>query len=283
MESTIDVSAVTGFLNMLTLDKVFSAVIIFLIGLLITKIILRILRGIFKRSDYLDERLEKFILTGVRTVLLIVTLIIVAQSLGIPTTSLVALLSVGALAVSLAVQGMLSNVAGGMTLLTSRIIGLNDLVEVAGVTGTVTEIGLLYTKLQTADGQTVMLPNASISGEKIVNYTTLGRRRVVLSIGASYDAAVSDVREALLEAAAQIGDVHEEPAPYVVVSAYLDSAIEYTIYLWCNWDAYTTVRQTLNERAKEALDRRGIEIPYNHLNVHIMNDSSVKIRTETAQ
>lgn len=280
MDSTIDVSAVTKFLNMLTLDKVLSAVIILLVGLLIIKIITRLLRGIFKRSDYLDERLEKFIVTSVRTILLVVTLIMVAQSLGIPTTSLVALLSVGALAVSLAVQGMLSNVAGGMTLLTSRIINLNDLVEVAGVTGTVSEIGLLYTKLTTADGQTVMLPNSSISGEKIVNYTTQGRRRVVLSIGASYDAAISDVRAALLEAVAQTDGVHDEPAPKVVLNAYLDSAIEYTIYLWCNWDAYSSVRQQLNEHVKESFDRHGIDIPYNHLNVHILNDSSMRVHTE---
>ena len=274
--SGVDSGAVDKFLNMLTVEKILSSLLLLILCIVIIKISMRIIKRVMKHTP-LDKRLEKFILTSLRVVMYVVTVIIVAQTLGIPSTSLVALLSVGALAVSLAVQGMLSNVAGGMMLLTSRPISLGDYVEVAGVTGYVDEVGMLYTKLHTDDGQMIMLPNSSISNERITNFTTLGRRRIVLSIGTSYDAAVEDVRAALLEAAANVPELLDDPAPEVCVNAYLDSAIEFHIYAWCPWNIYRPTRQKLNETVKAALDQRGIEIPYNHLNVHIMQDSCMTV------
>ena len=277
---TIDTGALNKFFDMLTVEKIIYSILILLVCLLVIKITLKILRRFFDRTDYLDARLEKFIVTAIRTILLLITVIIVAQNLGVPMTSLVALLSVGALAVSLAVQGMLSNVAGGMMLLTSRIISIDDLVEVAGVTGTVSEVGVLYTKLRTADGQLIMLPNSSISTEKITNYSTLGQRRITILIGASYDAAAADVRKALLEAAEGIEGILPDPAPVVYVNAYQESCIEYALYAWANVADYWNARCALNEAAKTALDNYQIEIPYNHLNVHILNDSTLKVQQE---
>ena len=207
----VDLSSLSKLLGHLTLESVLSSLLTLLVCLIVIKILSRLLQRILRRTQ-LDERLQKFLLSGLRILGYIVTVIIVAQSLGIPSTSLVALLSVASLAVSLAVQGLLSNVAGGMMLLTSRPISLGDYVEVAGVTGYVDEIGMVYTKLHTDDGQVIMLPNSSISGERITNYSTLGRRRIVLSIGVSYDAAVPEVRTALLEAAASIETLLDDPA-----------------------------------------------------------------------
>ena len=214
----VDLSSLSKLLGHLTLESVLSSLLTLLVCLIVIKILSRLLQRILRRTQ-LDERLQKFLLSGLRILGYIVTVIIVAQSLGIPSTSLVALLSVASLAVSLAVQGLLSNVAGGMMLLTSRPISLGDYVEVAGVTGYVDEIGMVYTKLHTDDGQVIMLPNSSISGERITNYSTLGRRRIVLSIGVSYDAAVPEVRTALLEAAASIETLLDDPAPVVYVTA----------------------------------------------------------------
>ena len=260
-------------LGHLTLESVLSSLLTLLVCLIVIKILSRLLQRILRRTQ-LDERLQKFLLSGLRILGYIVTVIIVAQSLGIPSTSLVALLSVASLAVSLAVQGLLSNVAGGMMLLTSRPISLGDYVEVAGVTGYVDEIGMVYTKLHTDDGQVIMLPNSSISGERITNYSTLGRRRIVLSIGVSYDAAVPEVRTALLEAAASIETLLDDPAPVVYVTAYQESCIEYTIYCWCVWDVFLSTKLKLNEAVKRALDQHHIEIPYNYLNVRILDGSA---------
>ena len=119
-----------------------------------------------------------------------------------------------------------------------------------------------------------MLPNSSISGERITNYSTLGRRRIVLSIGVSYDAAVPEVRTALLEAAASIETLLDDPAPVVYVTAYQESCIEYTIYCWCVWDVFLSTKLKLNEAVKRALDQHHIEIPYNYLNVRILDGSA---------
>lgn len=275
----VDFSTLSKILGNLTWEDIISSLVTLLVCLIIIKIITRITRRAVSHTQ-MDDRLQKLLLTALRALLYIVTIIIVAQSLGVPSTSLVALLSVASLAVSLAVQGMLANVAGGMTLLTSRPISLGDYVEVAGVTGTVDEIGLVYTKLHTDDGQAIMLPNSSISSERITNYTTLGRRRIVLPIGVSYDAAVDDVRKALLEAVASVETVLQDPVPTVYVTAYQESCIEYTIYCWCEWNIFLKTKMTLNEALKTTLDKYGIEIPYNHLNVHIMQDSSVSVRQE---
>ena len=273
---SIDANAVNKFLGKLTIENICSSLLILIICIILIKLVTRLLRRILKHTP-LDDRLKKFLLTGVRVVLYVITVIIVAQSLGVPTTSLIALMSVGALAVSLAVQGMLSNVAGGMMLLTSRPITLGDYVEVAGVSGFVNEIGILYTKLDGIDGESIMIPNSSISGERITNYTALGRRRIALSIGASYDAAIEDVRKALNDAIAHTDGLLKEPTSEVRVNAYLDSAVEYHVYAWCPAENYRVLRQVLTEEVKIAFDQYGIEIPYNHLNVHIMNDSTLRV------
>lgn len=275
---SIDLSFLDGALSGITLHGIVSAVI----NLVICLIVIRILTSLARRAirhTQLDDRLQRFFMTGLRTLLYVVTVIIVAQSLGIPSSSLIALLGVASLAISLAIQGMLSNLAGGIMLLTSRPIVLGDLAEIAGVTGVVDEIGLMYTKLHTADGQIIMLPNSSISSEKITNYTTLGQRRITVTVGASYDAPTADVRAALLEAAANTEHLLSDPAPAAYVNAYLDSSIEYVLYAWSTADDYWVTHFILTEAVKTSFDRHGIEIPYNHLNVHIMNDGSLQTRT----
>lgn len=275
----IDLSSLGKTLGKLTIENILSSIVVLCICLIVIKLVTRLIQRVMQRTQ-IDDRLQKFLLGGLRILGYIVTVIIVAQSLGIPSTSLVALLSVASLAVSLAIQGMLSNVAGGMMLLTSRPISLGDFVEVAGVTGYVDEIGVVYTKLHTDDGQTIMLPNSSISSERITNYSTMGRRRIVLPIGVSYDAPVAEVRKALLEAVDSVDLVYKDPAPIIYVNAYQESCIEYAIYCWCNWNGFNNTKLTLNEALKTALDKHGIEIPYNHLNVHILRDSTLEVRQE---
>ena len=271
----IDLSGLPDILGDLTLESIASAAVTLLVCLIVIRILLRIVRRALRHTQ-IDERLQKFLLTGLKALMYIVTVIIVAQSLGVPSSSLVALLGVASLAVSLAIQGMLSNLAGGIMLMTSRPISLGDLAEIAGVTGNVEEIGLMYTKLRTADGQIVMLPNSSISAEKIINYTTLGRRRITVRVGASYNAAVNDVRAALLDAAQRTEHLLSDPAPTAYVESYGDSAVNYVLYAWATADDYWETHFLLAEAVKDAFDRVGIEIPYNHLNVHILPENAAR-------
>ena len=152
-------------------------------------------------------------LAGVKLILYIVTVLIVAESLNIPMTSLVALLSVGSLGVTLAAEDILGNVAGGLVILSSHPFSIGDYVEVSGVSGTVHEISLNHTKLVTPDGHLVMLPNKELASSQMTNYTVLGRRRVVQKVTASYDAPTETVKAACRRALEHDGQPAGGPGP----------------------------------------------------------------------
>src|SRR5699024_7226499 len=176
--------------------------------------------------------------------LYVLTVLIVADSLGIAVTSLIALLSVFGLAISLAAQDVLSNVAGGLVILFSRPFTLGDYVATDDGEGTVSEISLTHTKLDTYDGLRVMLPNSKLVDGKIINYTTRGIRRVDHGVSASYDDGTEAVRAACLRAVERTAGVLPDPAPQVVLSAYGESAITYRVRFWAKtedyWDAYNS-------------------------------------------
>ena len=185
-------------------------------------------------------------------------------------TSLVAVLGVIGLAVSLAIQGTLSNLAGGIQVLVSKPFKAGDFVEAGGVSGTVKEVGLAYTKLSTIDNKVISVPNGQISSEKIINYTTAEQRRVDLKFNTSYD----DKPEQVIAAIKAVVGAHPKalftPEPFVRVSAYQDSSIEYTVRVWCATEDYWDLYFDLLEQVKAAFDQAGIEIPYGHLNVHLL-------------
>lgn len=218
-------------------------------------------------------------LIAVRLVLWVVTVLITADQLGIPVTSLVALLSVLSLAVSLAVQNVLANVAGGLVLLVTKPFAVGDYVDTPCGAGTVKDLTLTYTYLDTPDGLRIAAPNSSISAGKITNYTALGTRRIEHAVSASYDAPVQTVRQALLDAVARTPGLLDKPAPEVYVNAYGESGIEYVVRAWARTDDYWPAYYALLEGIKTAFDQRSVEVPYNHLNVHIVDP--VRVERET--
>ena len=266
---SFDFSKLLDSLKYFTLEKALSALAILVVCLLVVKILTRLVVKVLGRTK-LDPRLSKYVLAALKGVLYILTILIVAQSLGIPTTSLVALFSVLSLAVSLAVQDVLGNVAGGLVILFSKPFQIGDYVETDAVGGTVAEIDLIHTKLDTPNGQRVLMPNRTMADSKITNYTQLGTRRVDIAVTASYDDAVQAVRSACLKAVEATPSVLTEPKPQVVVTNYGESAIEYHVRCWSGVDTYWDVYNTLMENIKAAFDRDGITMTYNHLNVHIM-------------
>ena len=246
---------------------VLKTVIIAVVGILIIRIVMKIVGKMLEKSR-MEKAAYSLIRTLAKTVMWVLLALILAASLGIDVTGIVALASVATLAVSLALQNLLGNVIGGFTLLYTHPFGSGDYVEIAGQSGTVMEVGIAYTKLTTPDNKVVSIPNSAVVAAQIVNYTVSGSRRVDISISAAYSAPVEKVEQALREAAAVEG-VMDEPAPFVSVTGYGDSAIQYIIRVWTKTDDYWTVHGAITHRIKEVFDASGIEMTYPHLNVHL--------------
>lgn len=265
------IQTVTGFFSDLNLQKVITIVLLFVGCMVVMKVILKVTDRAFLRLE-LEKSLHTFIHAALRVILWLITLCIVLDYIGVPMTSLVAVLGVIGLAVSLAIQGTLSNLAGGIQVLVSKPFKAGDYVEAGGVSGTVKEVGLAYTKLTTIDNKVISVPNGQISSEKIINYTTAQQRRVDLKFDASYD----DDTDKVVAVIKEVINAHPKalftPEPFVRVSAYKDSSIEYVLRVWCATEDYWDLYYDLLEQVKKAFDRAGIEIPYGHLNVHLIRE-----------
>ena len=254
-------------LGTFALGKLLPAVIIAAVGLVCIHVVLKVLKAALKKSR-LEKTAHSLIRSVAKVVLLILLGLIVASSVGIDVTGIVALASVLSLAVSLAVQDALTNLIGGFTLLNTKPFVAGDYVEIAGQSGTVNEVGLAYTKLNTSDNKMVSIPNSAVVAAEIVNYSTTGTRRVDITVSASYDSPVDLVLEALREAA-QVPTRLEEKDVFVAVLNYGDSAIEYTLRLWSTAEDYWTTKFAVNKRIKEVFDAKGVVMTYPHLNVHL--------------
>lgn len=256
-------------LGTLSLGKIASAAVTLLLCLLVIRVVLKVADRLLSRTR-LEERIRRYVRTGIKALLYFVTALMVVDSLGIPTTSLVALLSVASLGVTLAAEDILANLAGGMVILAAHPFAIGDYIEVSGTAGTVEEITLNYTKLLTADGLTVMLPNKTLADSQMTNYTALGRRRIALTVSASRDAATEAVKAACRQAMSRTDHILADPAPAVYLSEQKESAAEYKVFCWASTDTYWDVYYALLENLRESFAEAGVERSYGHLNVHIV-------------
>lgn len=252
------------------LSNLLSAVVVLLICLIIIKIVCKITDRLLVRARHLDETVRRFLRTAIKIALWVLAVIVVAGMLGIPTASLVTVVGVAGLALSLSLQNTLSNLFSGISLLFLRLFVVGDYVEIAGNTGTVQEIGLFYTTINTPDRRTVNIPNSDVMGASIVNHSREPRRRLGFTYSADYEDATEDVTAALLEAAGQDVRVLSDPAPSVFLSAFQDSTVEYTLYVWCKTEDYWPVYYGMNTLVRESFSRHGVHMSYNHLNVHLV-------------
>ena len=252
-----------------SLGHILSAILTLLICLVAVRLLLKLAKRLLDHSKRMNDRLRQIILTAVKVVLYILTGIITAGALGLNTSSLTALVSVLTLGVTLAAEDILGNVAGGLVILSSHPFNIGDEIEVSGTTGIVREITLNHTKIETFDGQFVMQPNKELSSSRVINYTAMGRRRVVRKITASYDAPTEQVKAACLEAVAATPNVLPSPAPVVYLTDYGSSAIEYSVRCWTETKDYWGVYFALNENLRDAFAAHNVEMTYDHLNVHI--------------
>lgn len=253
----------------LSVGAVFTAVIMLVVCLVAVRLILKVFRRLLAASK-LDGRVQKYLLSGGKLLLYVLAAILVVGSLGVDMTSLVALLSVASLGVTLAAEDVLANVAGGLVILSAHPFMIGDYIEASGTAGTVEEITLNYTKLITPDGLLVMLPNKTLADSQMTNYTTLGRRRVAWKISAAYGAPTQRVKEACRRALEATERVLPDPAPAVYLSRYGESGIEYTVYCWAAAADYWDVHFALAENLRSAFEDAGVEIPYNRLDVRVV-------------
>jgi|LSQX01.2.fsa_nt_gb small conductance mechanosensitive channel len=252
-----------------TLGKLFSAVITFVICYVVIRILMSLLSRFLNKLS-LDKTLKNLLKTTLKITLFILAVIITADSMGIPVTSLVAIFSVAGLAVSLAVQGFLTNLASGISILISKSFRVGDYVEVNGTSGTVREIGLIYTKLLTIDNKSILVPNSEISANKIINYTSEPLRRLDINFYVSHESDVDSVKRALHQAVDSIPTFIQNPPPWIGISAFLDNRVEYLIKVWVKTDDYWDAYYELLEKVRTSFKENGVEMTYDHLNVHLI-------------
>jgi len=252
-----------GFLS----GAALPAVLILVVGIIIVRIILGIVSRALERSK-LEKAAFTLIKTVIRVLLYGLLLLIIASKLGIDVTGIVALASVLTLAISLAVQSALTNLISGFTLLYTKPFSSGDFVEIAGQSGSVQEIGLTYTKLQTPDSKSVCIPNSAVTATEIINYTVLGKRRVAIEVGVSYDSPTELVLEALREAGNVPTRLEDTPA-FAAMLSYGENTINYVLHVWCAADDYWTTLFDTNAKIREIFAEKGVIFTYPHLNVHL--------------
>lgn len=233
--------------------------------------LLKVTSGVMNKS-HLDQGITGFIRKALRIFLWVLTLIIVADSLGVDTTSLVALVSVVSLALSLAFQNIMTNVFSGVIILFSKPFVVGDFVTISGISGTVKEITLMRTKIATTDNKVELIPNGSIEAANVTNYSAEPLRRVDMKVSVSYDAPTETVKAAIMEVIdkdTRVLRTDEAKTPFVRLSAYNSNDIEYTIRVWTENANYWGVYFDTLEALRESFAAHGVEFSYPHTVVHM--------------
>ena len=262
-------SAITLLLGSTLLKSLGKTLIILVIGILAIRIIMKVIRLTLEKSK-LEKAAHSLITSLASAAMYILLGLITASSLGIDVTSIVALASVLTLALSLALQNMVSNIIGDFTILYTHPFHSGDYVEIAGQGGTVKEINMTYTMLSTPDNKLISIPNSAVVAAQITNYSASPTRRVDITVSASYTTPIQQVLDALVQAGT-VDKVLLDPAPVALVTSYGESAINYALRLWVNSADYWDVYFAVNQRVKAVFDENGIAMTYPHLNVHINN------------
>ena len=247
-------------------DRIFTALLIFLCGIVVIRIVLSVLNK-FLKAGKLEKAAHTLIKSLARVVLYLLLALMVADGLGIDVTGVIALASVLTLSVSLALQNALANVFGGFTLLSTAPFHSGDYVEIGTDAGTVVEIGMTYTKLQTPDNKLISIPNSTVVSSDIVNYSITGTRRVDISVTAVYTEDARKVMDALIQAATH-DKVLLDPAPVSVIDSYGDSTVRYSLRVWTKTDDYWDVRNAIMVNIKTVFDAQGIKMVYPHIHVY---------------
>ena len=254
----------------ISVSGLLSALLIFIVCLIVIKIITTIVGKALSKSKKIDNTLRGFVTSAIKAALWVIALIIVANALGIDTASLVAVVGIIGLALSLSVQNILSNLFSGLTLLITKPFAAGDFVEIAGKTGIVKTVGLFYTQLNTLDNIAVSIPNGDVTASSVNNFSREPLRRVDRTFTASYECDTESVKAAIFDAIAKDERILSDPAPFVRLLEYKGSTVEYVVRVWCKNADYWDVYFNLNENVRESFAAKGVKFSYEHVNVHIV-------------
>jgi len=252
---------------------IITALIVLFVGWTLSRYAAKAINKLVQKTPKIDKTIAPLLAQLVRYGILIVTLIIVLNQFGVATNSMLAVLGAAGLAIALALQGTLSNVAAGVMLIWLRPFSVGEYIYAGNIEGTVTEIGLFSTKIRTADGLFIFTPNSNLWSSSITNEDKLPTRRLNMKIGISYDADIAKARKILLKIAKDEKRILTEKAPIVHVDSLGDSAVILSFRTWVKSSDFYSVRFAFNEQVKLAFDKAGIEIPYNKLDVNINSSS----------
>jgi small conductance mechanosensitive channel len=247
--------------------KIIAALAIFIIGKMIVKSITKVISRMMEKSK-VDETLTSFVASTINMLLMIVVILAAVGQLGVQTTSFVAILGAAGLAIGLALQGTLANVGAAVLIIIFRPFKIGDFIEAGGAVGTVDEINMFATTISPLDNRLVIVPNASIIGGNITNYSTKENRRVDLTFGIGYDDDLRLAKKVLLEIIEADSRILKDPEPFVAVSELADSSVNFITRSWVKSDDYWGVYFDMIETVKLTFDERGISIPYPQMDVH---------------
>jgi small conductance mechanosensitive channel len=250
-----------------------TAIAIFYFGRMIVGLLMRGLKKMMRAQD-VDVTLQTFVANLVRMVLLTFVIIAAISSLGIQTTSFIAILGAAGLAVGLALQGSLANFASGVLIVLFRPYKVGDFVEAAGISGVVEEVQILTTVLKTGDNKMVIVPNGQVMDSVITNYSANDRRRVDMVIGVSYDDDLDKVRSTLEQLVAADDRILDDPACTIAVSALADSSVNFVVRPWVKTADYWGVMFDLTEAIKKRFDKDGISFPFPQQDIHLYKATS---------
>ena len=271
-----DVSQLWGQVEGIATDwgiKVIAALAIFIIGRWVAKGIRRGVRRMMEKGGA-DPIIIGFVGSIAYIAMLAFVIVAALGQLGIQTTSFIAILGAAGLAIGLALQGSLANFAAGFLMIIFRPFKVGDFIEAAGVAGVVKDMQIFTTTMKTGDNKTIIIPNAKISGDNIINYSAEENRRVDMTVGVAYDADLSKVRDVLNDIISKDGRILSEPAPLVVVGELADSSVNFIVRVWTKSGDYWGVMFDANETIKNRFDEAGIGIPFPQRDIHIVSGSA---------
>ncbi|MBR6558604.1 MAG: mechanosensitive ion channel [Clostridia bacterium] len=263
------VTFVNSYLTGKVIDILF-AILVLVVGFSVVKMLSKALQKT-KGFKKLDSNVKSFFTNFIELMLKVIVVLTAVIIIGVPESSVIAVLGSCGLAIGLALQGGLSNIASGVILMFCKPFHVGDFISSSGVSGTVKDINIYYTLITTGDNQDISVPNSTLANSMITNLSTESTRRLDFDFSISYDADIDAARKVILETAQANEKIAKDPAPVVLVAAHGDSAITMKLRVWCDSNNYWAVNFEMWENVKKALDKAGIEIPYQYVNVIMKN------------
>lgn len=273
LDEEIDLGMIKKLLNSFVdyLPTLLFAIVVLIIGYFVSKLCIKLMSKGLDKSK-LDPTAHSFLKSLVRVTLYVILIVIVLTILGVPTSSIVAVIGASGLAVGLALQNSLSNVAGGFIILFSNPFEVGDYIKVGSDEGTVQAISILYTRLLTIDNKAIYIPNGQVSKSTVTNYTDEKLRRLDLTFSIAYENDFK-LAESLIEQVVRENPLSIlEPEPLIRITKHASSSIDIICKVWVLGENYWTLNYDLNEDIKTIFDKNGISIPYNQLDVLIKDN-----------